>query len=403
MTEPLIQLIDVHKTFGENPILRGVTLSIYPGQITSIIGKSGEGKSVLLKHIIGLMVQDSGKILYNGKSFGEIKKVEQKAFKKRISYMFQGTALFDSLTVFENIALPLKERSSLPPKKIEDLVFQRMEQLDIFKIDRKYPSQISGGMKKRVALARALITDPEIVLFDEPTTGLDPIRKNIVHSLISEFQEKFGFTGILVSHEIPDIFFISQRVAMLDEGKIIFDGGPDEIQQSSDPIISGFIQGLESHHDELTGMVSQSYSEERFSQELARLQRHRTPFSMLVLTVENLRDIYEQMGLKAGQTALQNFSGKVIKSLRVTDVCSRTALNQMTVVLPHTGLTQARGACAKLSRIISTDDIMDSPRDAGVCLEISAGIAEAKEDSKLEDLLAVAQSRQNTFYEFRIC
>jgi len=403
MTQPLIQFTDVYKKFGNTPVLRGVNLSIQPAQITTVIGKSGEGKSVLLKHIIGLLVHDSGKIRYNGKALSQMKKAEKKALKKKFSYMFQGTALFDSLTVFENIALPLQEKSSLPMKKIRGLVHDRMEQLDIFQIDQKYPSQLSGGMKKRVALARALITDPEIVLFDEPTTGLDPIRKNMVHSMISEYQKKFGFTGILVSHEIPDIFFISQRVAMLDAGRIIFEGSPDEIQQSPDPVISGFIQGLESHHDELTGMASQSYSEERFTQELARLHRHRTPFSLLVLTVENLGEIYETVGLKAGQTALQNFAANVTQSLRITDICSRTALNKMMVVLPQTDQDQARLVCTKLSNTISGSDIMETPSSTAACLEISAGVAEAKKDSELETVMAIAESRQSTFYEFRVC
>ena len=222
MTQPLIQFVDVRKAFGDNPVLRGVDLSIYPGQITTIIGKSGEGKSVLLKHIVGLIVQDKGKILYQGSALSEMKKTDRRALKQKFSYMFQGTALFDSMNIFDNIALPLKEHSKLAPKIITEQVLDKMEQLDIVGIGDKYPSQLSGGMKKRVALARALITDPEIVLFDEPTTGLDPIRKNMVHSMISEYQERFGFTGILVSHEIPDIFFISQRIAMLDEGRIIF-------------------------------------------------------------------------------------------------------------------------------------------------------------------------------------
>lgn len=403
MTRPLIQFIDVHKALGGRPILRGVDLSIYPGQITTIIGKSGEGKSVLLKHIIGLMVRDSGQLLYNGKSFSEMKMAEKKILKKKFSYMFQGTALFDSLSVFDNIALPLKEKSTMPDKKIADLVHERMEQLDIFDIDNKFPSQISGGMKKRVALARALITDPEIVMFDEPTTGLDPIRKNMVHSMIAEYQEKFGFTGILVSHEIPDIFFISQRLAMLDQGRIIFEGGADEIQHCPIPSVRGFIQGLESQQDDFMGMGSLSYSENRFHQELARLQRHRTPFSLLVLTVENLGDIYESVGLKEGQKSLQNFAVRVKNSLRVTDVCARTGLNKMMVVLPQTELEQARSVCKKLSRSISRQDILETQEEKRVSLEISAGFAQAREDSQLETVRAIAESRQSTFYEFRVC
>jgi phospholipid/cholesterol/gamma-HCH transport system ATP-binding protein len=226
MELPLIQLVDVYKKFGNNKVLIGANLSIFEGQVTTIIGKSGGGKSVLLKHIIGLLEPDSGKILFRGRSLSEMQKAEKKAFKRKFSYVFQGTALFDSITIFENIALPLKEKTSFKKAKIDNLVREKMDQLDLRGIDHKYPSQLSGGMKKRVALARALVTDPEIVLFDEPTTGLDPIRKNAVHKMISDYQKQFGFTGVVVSHEIPDIFYISQRVAMLEEGRIVFEGSP---------------------------------------------------------------------------------------------------------------------------------------------------------------------------------
>ena len=143
--------------------------------------------------------------------------------------MFQGTALFDSMTVFENVALPLKERRLFSKTTITKKVREKLSQLDLNGVNNRYPAQISGGMKKRVALARALVTDPKIVLFDEPTTGLDPIRKNAAHSMILDYQKRFGFTGIVVSHEIPDIFFISDHMAMLDEGRIIFEGNSEDI------------------------------------------------------------------------------------------------------------------------------------------------------------------------------
>ncbi|MGD8365719.1 MAG: ATP-binding cassette domain-containing protein, partial [Desulfobacterales bacterium] len=229
MDQPLIQFKDVHKHFGDKRVLDGIDLSVYAGQITSIIGKSGVGKSVLLKHMIGLIQQDSGDILFNGKPLIVLRKKEREALKMKFSYMFQGTALFDSMTVFENISLPLKEKSSLRREEIGRRVHQKMEQLDLNAIDDEYPSQLSGGMKKRVALARALVTNPEVVLFDEPTTGLDPIRKSVVHGMIADYQKRFGFTGVIVSHEIPDIFYISQRIAMLEDGRILFEGTPEEI------------------------------------------------------------------------------------------------------------------------------------------------------------------------------
>jgi phospholipid/cholesterol/gamma-HCH transport system ATP-binding protein len=244
MREPYIQFKNICKKFGENQVLNGADLSIYKGEITTIIGKSGVGKSVLLKHIIGLIEQDSGSILFEGRPVSDMKKPERKIFKRKCSYMFQGTALFDSLTVYENIALPLTETTPLLNSEINRRVRDKMDQLDLREIDDKYPSQLSGGMKKRVALARALVTDPEIILFDEPTTGLDPIRKKAVHDMISDYQQKFGFTGIVVSHDIPDIFHISQRVAMLDEGRILFEGTPEQLALVSDPAVKEFIQGL---------------------------------------------------------------------------------------------------------------------------------------------------------------
>lgn len=243
MTAPLIEFKQVFKRFGDIAVLKGVDLSIYQGQVTAIIGKSGIGKSVLLKHIIGLLAPDKGEIRFQGKVVSAMNAAQRRAVKMKFSYMFQGTALFDSMSVYDNVALPLKEKGRVPIQEIESRVRDKLAQLDLVGIEDKYPSQLSGGMKKRVAMARALVTDPEIVLFDEPTTGLDPIRKNVAHAMIAEYQKTFGFTGVMVSHEIPDVFFISQRIAMLDEGRIIFQGSPAEIQNSTEPAIQQFIRG----------------------------------------------------------------------------------------------------------------------------------------------------------------
>jgi phospholipid/cholesterol/gamma-HCH transport system ATP-binding protein len=243
MTVPLIQFNQVFKRFGDNAVLKGVDLSIYRGEVTAIIGKSGIGKSVLLKHIIGLLEPDQGEILFEGQALKTMDTARRKAVKMKFSYMFQGTALFDSMTVYENVALPIKEKGRVPFREIAERVREKLTQLDLAGIEDKYPSQLSGGMKKRVAMARALVTDPEIVLFDEPTTGLDPIRKNAAHAMIAEYQKAFGFTGVMVSHEIPDVFYISQRIAMLDEGRIVFQGSPDAIRNSTEPVIRQFIRG----------------------------------------------------------------------------------------------------------------------------------------------------------------
>ncbi len=402
MNHPLIQFENVSKKFGEQVILQDANMSIFQGEVTTIIGKSGVGKSVLLKHIIGLIEPDSGHILFNGRPLSEMTKEERRALKRKFSYMFQNTALFDSMTVYENIALPLKETTTLSDGEIRKLVMDRMDRVDLHDIDEKYPSQLSGGMKKRVALARALVTDPETVLFDEPTTGLDPIRKNAVHNMISDYQRKFGFTGIVVSHEIPDVFYISQRIAMLQEGQIVFQGSPEEIQHVSDPEVREFIQGLESRNDALTDMVPQPQGEQKFQEEMARLQRHQTAFSVILFTLENLDEIHEKAGYTMGQTVLKAFAETLTSRLRISDTCSRYGLNKIIAVLPHTDKEQARLACAKLAKEMKTEEIIASEPYPGFCFSVSAGFAEAQKDNPLEQVLVSAESRKNVLCEFRV-
>ena len=403
MNQPLIQFKNVSKRFGKQIVLKDANLSIYEGEVTTLIGKSGEGKSVLLKHIIGLMRPDSGQILFRGKTLSKMRKKERRELKRKFSYMFQSNALFDSMTVFENIALPLKEGDNLHEEKIKTMVHEKMRQLDLDEIDYKYPSQLSGGMKKRVALARALVTDPEIVLFDEPTTGLDPIRKSAVHSMISDYQKRFGFTGLVVSHEIPEIFYISQRIIMIQDGGIIFEGGPEEIQLTSDPVIMAFIRGLESRHDELTGMPTQPQGEERFREEMARLQRHQIPFSIIVFTVENMEEINDKAGHVAAQTMLQNFATELQHYLRITDTCTRYGLDKILAVLPHTSVEQACRTCAKLAKETKISEILEVETHPGFCFSVIAGFAEAEKDSDIDQVIATAESTQDSLYEFSIC
>jgi phospholipid/cholesterol/gamma-HCH transport system ATP-binding protein len=403
MDQPLIQFKNAVKRFGDNIVLNEINLSIYKGEITTIVGKSGTGKSVLLKHIIGLLEPDSGQVLFEGRSLAEMKTAERKALKQKFSYLFQNTALFDFLNIYENIALPLKERASLPDAEIKHRVLDKMYQLDLHNIESSYPSQISGGMKKRVALARALVTSPEIVLFDEPTTGLDPIRKNAVHSMISDYQKRFGFTGIIVSHEIPDVFFISQHVAMIDSGKILFEGTPDAIQQATDPAVKSFIQGLESSHDDLTGISSQAMGRRRLRQEMNRLQRHKIPFSIVLLTAGKLEDIDRIAGHMASQTMFKTFANSVKQNIYVTDTCFRYDLNKILVVLPHTDTGQAGMFCQKLSRNLENSALIKEPEsEQGFCFSVNAGIAQAREDSQLESLLTEVEYNQNIFYECRL-
>jgi phospholipid/cholesterol/gamma-HCH transport system ATP-binding protein len=246
MSEALIQFLDVHKSFGSQTVLNGVNLTIHKGETTTIIGRSGGGKSVLLKHVAGLLQPDAGKILYRGHDLAQLKRSEWKKMKSKFSYMFQSMALFDSMTNYDNIALPLREKTKMSETRICAEVGKMLELLELQNCTGKYPSQISGGMRKRVALARALITKPEIVMFDEPDTGLDPIRKTAVYDMIQTFQKHFGFTAIVVSHEIPDIFRISNRVAMLDNGKIIYDGSSTDVMHCDVPLVQDFLAGRSS-------------------------------------------------------------------------------------------------------------------------------------------------------------
>lgn len=382
--------------------MRGIDLAIYQGQITTIIGKSGGGKSVLLKHIIGLMNPDEGRVTIDGQCLAKLSRRDRKLLRRRFSYMFQDSALFDSMTVYENIALPVQERGELQPDEIQERVHARMRELDLGEIDDEYPSQLSGGMKKRVALARALVTDPEVVLFDEPTTGLDPVRKNSVHNMIAEYQQKLGFTAVLISHEIPEVFYFSQRIAMLHEGRIIYAGTPDELQRISDPVVNEFIQGFENPKGGAPDAIQNGSWESHFNAEMARMQRHHVPFALVVLTIENLEEILASSDAGTPGTA-QRFADRVRLQLRITDTCTLIGPGAVLLLLPFTNLSQAKMVCAKLRRALNGLEIMDIQSRQGPCLAISAGFAEVERNGHPERTLAQALERKEVFYQFSVC
>ena len=240
----MIEFVDVSKRFDSLTVLDRLNLTVEQGLITTIIGRSGVGKTILLKHIAGLVAPDEGRILYRDENLLTMSRREKRSFRKQFSFMFQNMALFDSMTVFENVALPLEEGTKLSRAAIHKKVMDKIEQLELENVTEKYPSQLSGGMRKRVAFARALISEPELILFDEPDTGLDPIRKQAVYDMIGKYKTEFGFTGIIVSHEIPDVFDISEKVALLEEGRIYFEGTQEEIESCSEPVVRNFIEGI---------------------------------------------------------------------------------------------------------------------------------------------------------------
>jgi len=239
----MIEIIDLHKSFDSKKVLNGVNLKIADREIVIIMGTSGCGKSVLIRHIIGLLVPDQGSILIDGVDITGLDTKELDKIRERLGVLFQGGALFDSLTVYGNVAFPLSEKTKLSKNEIRERVMLAIEDVGLRGMEKKYPAELSGGMKKRVAFARALISEPAIVLFDEPTTGLDPVITSSIHELIKSTHEKYGYTGIIISHEVPRIFEITDKVAMLYNGAILESGTPQEIHHSANPIIRQFITG----------------------------------------------------------------------------------------------------------------------------------------------------------------
>jgi len=242
--EPVIRFVDVTKSFlgreGRNMVLNRVNFSVPKGRTTVIAGGSGQGKSVTLKLVLGLMKPDSGQIFVDGKDVTGLRSKGLRRMRTKFGVLFQGSALFDSLTVFENVALPLRERARLPDREIRKRVMSTLENLELVGDEEKYPAQLSGGMKKRVGLARALQLDPEIVLFDEPTTGLDPLMTNEIYSLFSETQNRVGYTAVIVSHDIPKVFNLADQIVLLNKGEIDVFSSPDEIRFSKKQYIKEF-------------------------------------------------------------------------------------------------------------------------------------------------------------------
>ncbi len=239
----MIQVIDVHKQFGHQKVLDGINFNIRGSAITTIIGRSGGGKSVLLKHLTGLMSPDSGKILIDGENIVGMASEDLNRMRRRFGILFQDGALFDSFTVGENVAFPLREHTEMSDEEIMEVVRAKLEMVELEGTEEKYPYQISGGMRKRVGLARALALDPEIVFFDEPTAGLDPLTKAVFYSTISRAHQITCVTFVMVSHDIRGVMEVSNEILMLWEGKILAQGSPDEIKSNPSPIVQQFITG----------------------------------------------------------------------------------------------------------------------------------------------------------------
>jgi phospholipid/cholesterol/gamma-HCH transport system ATP-binding protein len=239
----MIKLVDLHKSFKTQKVLDGLDLEIEAGKTTVIIGRSGGGKSVLLKHIIGLLRPDSGEVLIDGTDITRLGDRDLNEIRKKFGMLFQEAALFDSMTVGENVAFPLREHTQMKEEEIRRIVADRLHAVGLTGVEEKMPSELSGGMRKRVGLARAIAMQPQIVLFDEPTTGLDPVMTEAINRLIMETQKNFNLTCVVISHDIQSIFTVGHRIAMLYEGKIIAYGTPEELKVSRNPVIVQFLAG----------------------------------------------------------------------------------------------------------------------------------------------------------------
>ncbi len=246
---PLSELRNVQKRFGRLAVLNGVSLRVEPGQSLVIIGASGSGKSVMLKLMTRLLIPDKGEVSFDGQRIDNLPEPHLAAIRKRFGFLFQMGALFDSDSVFQNIAYPLREHTRKSQADIRDIVAHKLALVGLPGIEKKLPGELSGGQRKRVALARAIALDPEIIFYDEPTTGLDPVRSDVINEVIIKLQRELHVTSVVVTHDMTSAFKIADRIVMLHKGKLIIDGPPDAIRSSDNPLVHHFVTGEASEED----------------------------------------------------------------------------------------------------------------------------------------------------------
>jgi len=239
----MIEVIDVHKNFGELQVLRGVNLAVEKGESMTVIGGSGSGKSVLLKHIIGLLFPDRGRVIVDGQVLNDLDEYSLNELRKKFGMLFQMAALFDSLTVWENVGFSLKQHTRMSDGEIRKIATEKLALVGLKDVEDKMPAELSGGMKKRVGLARAICMDAAIILYDEPTTGLDPIAADAINDLIVDLRRKLGVTSVSITHDMHSAYKISDRIAMLYKGEILEIGTPEQIKNTENPIVRQFITG----------------------------------------------------------------------------------------------------------------------------------------------------------------
>lgn len=238
-----IELADIHKAFDDNEVLKGFTLTIEDGRTTTVIGASGSGKSVLLKHIVGLLRPDRGDVWVDGENVSRLDQASVYRLRRNVGFVFQFAALFDSMTIAENVGMGLRRMEGLSEAEIDRRVAECLERVELEGFGDRYPSELSGGQRKRVGVARAIATEPKYILYDEPTTGLDPLTKAVIDELIMRMADELKVTGVVITHDMDSAFRISDRIAMLYDGRNRFEGTPDEIRATDDPVVRGFVEG----------------------------------------------------------------------------------------------------------------------------------------------------------------
>ena len=238
---PMISVEGLKKSFSGFAVLKGIDLRMAPGTTTVVLGGSGSGKTVLMKHIMGLLKPDAGKVMVDGQDVSHMGRAELNVFRERMGMVFQNAALFDSMTVGDNVAFPLREHTKMSESEIRDRVKEKLAVVDLHDVEQKFPAELSGGMRKRVGLARAIVRDPKIVLYDEPTTGLDPLTTESVDQMILMAREKLGVTSVVISHDVGSAFHIADRIAVINEGVIVEEGPPEHVRKTQEPFTRQFL------------------------------------------------------------------------------------------------------------------------------------------------------------------
>jgi phospholipid/cholesterol/gamma-HCH transport system ATP-binding protein len=363
---------------------------------------------VLLKHIIGLLKPDEGTILFQGKPVDTMKKNEWDEYRSAIAYLFQNNALLDSMTVFENVAFPLQQTTNLSRKEIEAKVLKRIEDLELTEAMDKYPSELSGGMQKRVALARALVEDPKIVLFDEPTTGQDPIRKNMILSMITHYRRKFGFTAVMISHDIPDVFFISDRIIILWEGTIGFEGTYEEASKLKLPLIDEFLRSLDGFQDELTGLLSREAFRVHYTAMLGGTATVAAVSAALFSVRLNI--LHEALGPQAAVEVLKALGEYTNRRFNpIGGFSARHSRDQILTIFPHTTPDEAKELVAGFAQelqqeaLASIESIAEAKIGAGQSFDIyiRAGITEVSPADEIEQIIERAEENQEIIATYR--